>query len=58
LLGETEVSQSDVPIAVDHYVLRLKIPVEYSLVMHMFHGKDELGCDEPSQVLFEVLVLV
>ena len=58
LLGETEVSQSDVPIAVDHNVLRLKIPVKHSLVVHMLHGKDQLGCDEPGQVLFEVLVLV
>ena len=57
LLGEAEISNSNVPFLVENYVLWLEVSVDDVVLVQALKGKYDFGCVEARPVLCEALLL-
>lgn len=55
LLGQPEISQSDMSLPVNQYVLRFQVSKEDMLTVHILHRQNELSCDKPCERLLNEL---
>jgi len=56
--GDAEVSDFEVHVRIDEYILRLEIPMQYFVSMHEAHSKQHLQNPIGDQILTEVLSIL